>query len=160
MERERERGREGEGEVLCCWIIHLAIEPAAVWGWISAATDVCGVKIAGVGWWSAGGGDAGTKDMEKEREGEKERGEMDHPVSGCIMGEKREADEQIWSLSSAGCFLTHTRNCHKPEKLTTRKCPDWTIWLKPLCLLLWWPSFSLRMHNCGDLCFSRSMRPC
>lgn len=36
-----------------------------------------------------------------ERYGERERGreregEMDHPVSGCIMGEKREADEQKW----------------------------------------------------------------
>lgn len=31
-----------EGKVLCCSIIHLAIEPPAVWGWISAATDVCG----------------------------------------------------------------------------------------------------------------------
>ena len=48
---------------------------------------VCGVKIAGVGWWSAGGGETG-----RGREGE-----MDHPVLGCIMRgkkkKKREAEE-------------------------------------------------------------------
>lgn len=38
------------------------------------------------------GGAAGTQEMEKERERE---GEMDHPVSGCIMG-KRGVDELSW----------------------------------------------------------------
>lgn len=77
-------------------------------------------------------GDAGTKDMEKERGREREReDEKDHPVSGCIMGGKgkqmNQTGDEIRRL-----LLTH-RNCHKSEELATRKCPGWTIWLKPLC---------------------------
>lgn len=74
--------------MLCCWIICLAIEPAAVRVWISAATDVCGVKIAGVGWWSAGGGDTG-----REGEGGRDGSSSLRMHNG---GGRREADEQRW----------------------------------------------------------------
>lgn len=121
MERERGRGREGEGEVLCCWIIYLAIEPAAVWGWISAATDVCGVKIARVGGVLEGGmqGDEGYGDRESGREVE-----MDHPVLWCTTGKKGGRRK----LEICRLFEIITSS----KKLTTRKFLRRTIWLKPL----------------------------
>lgn len=62
------------------------------------------MKIAGVGWWSAGGGDERYGEGERGRKKKKTR-EMDHPVSECIMvgrggggggGGGEEADEQNW----------------------------------------------------------------
>ena len=55
------------------------------------------MKIAGVGWWSAGGGCRderyGERETERERATES-MGEMDHPVSGCIMSGKNRS--KVW----------------------------------------------------------------
>lgn len=112
-----ERRREGkrEGEVLCCWIIHLSIEPAAIWGWISAATDVCGVKIAGVGWWSAGGGMQGWK-IWREREWIWEHGRDGSSSLGMHNEGKNRSKSVGWDLEA----VTHTQGKKETKVLRLR----------------------------------------
>lgn len=112
------RRREGkrEGEVLCCWIIHLSIEPAAIWGWISAATDVCGVKIAGVGWWSAGGGCRDERYGERERDGEHGR---DGSRSLRMHNEGENRSKSVgWDLGA----VVHTQGKKDTKVLRLRVC--------------------------------------
>lgn len=96
-DRERGRGIEEEGEVLCCWIIQLAIQPAAVCGWISAATNVCGAKIAGVGWQRAGGGIQGCRGWGRERK----RGRDGSSSLRMHIG-KRESRRTAWKMRFTG----------------------------------------------------------